>query len=571
MRDLAVTRMEFCLLGPLEVRCGGAAVPVPAGKQRAVLAMLLLNAGQVVGPHELAEVLWADGPPPSGRLALQNHVLRLRRALGTAGPARITTQPNGYQIRVETGELDVARFEVLVRQARTSARDSLWADAGRRAEAAIALWRGEPLADAGSEVLTLRELPRLAELQLQALELRIEANLRQGGHSEVIGELRKLTGAHPLREHLHALLMLALYQDGRQGEALAAYQHARALLVEELGTEPGPRLRLLQQQILSAHPVLAGPPSSTTARSTPAAADSGPVVPRQLPGTVRHFTGRSAELTALTSLLKEDGEPPAIVISAIGGTAGVGKTALAVHWANQVTARFPDGQLYVNLRGYDNGQPMTTGEALARFLRALGIPGRDIPSETDERAAQYQSLLAGRRVLVLLDNAMSVAQVRLLVAASPSCTTVVTSRDALTGLVARDGAVRLDLDLLPEADAVTLLCALIGVRATDDPEATAALAGRCVRLPLALRVAAELAAARPKVPLTHLVAELADRQRLLDLLDAGGDPQTAVRAVFSWSCRHLPGEVLGMFWLLGLHPGPDLDAHAAAAPRAWTC
>jgi len=243
----------------------------------------------------------------------------------------------------------------------------------------------------------------------------------------------------------------------------------------------------------------------------------------------------------------------------------LGKTALAVHWANQVAARFPDGQLYVNLRGYDNDQPMTAADALARFLRALGVPGPDIPCEPDERAARYQSLLAGRRMLVLLDNAGSAAHVRPLLPASPSCTTVVTSRDALTGLVARDGAVRLDLDLLPEADAVTLLCALIGVRATADLEATAALAGRCVRLPLALRVAAELAAARPEVPLTHLVAELADRQGRLDLLDAGGDPQTAVRAVFSWSCRHLSGEALRMFWLLGLHPGPDLDAYAAAA------
>jgi tetratricopeptide (TPR) repeat protein len=253
------------------------------------------------------------------------------------------------------------------------------------------------------------------------------------------------------------------------------------------------------------------------------------------------------------------------VISAIGGTAGVGKTALAVHWAHQVAGRFPDGQLYVNLRGYDPGQPMPAADALARFLRCLGVPGQDIPAEEDERAARYRSLLAGRRMLVVLDNAGEVKQVRPLLPGTPGCVVVVTSRDALAGLIARDGAVRLDLDLLPLADAVGLLQTLIGARADADPAATAALADQCCRLPLALRVAAELAANRPEASLAALTGEVADQQRRLDLLDIGGDPRTAVRAVFSWSYRHLDPSAARAFRLAGLHPGAAFEPYAVAA------
>jgi tetratricopeptide (TPR) repeat protein len=257
--------------------------------------------------------------------------------------------------------------------------------------------------------------------------------------------------------------------------------------------------------------------------------------------------------------------PGAVVISAIGGTAGVGKTALAVHWAHSVTDRFPDGQLYANLRGYDPAQPMSASDALAAFLRSLGVPGQAIPPEEDERAARYRSLLAGKRVLVVLDNAGSAGQVRPLLPGTPGCTVVVTSRDGLAGLVARDGAARLDLDLLPLEDAVALLRALIGTRADAEPVAAVELAEQCCRLPLALRVAAELTASRPAVPLAGLVSELADLQTRLDLLAAGGDPSTQVRAVFSWSYRRLGATDARAFRLLGLHPGPDLDPYAAAA------
>ncbi|MGH3940726.1 MAG: ATP-binding protein [Pseudonocardiaceae bacterium] len=306
---------------------------------------------------------------------------------------------------------------------------------------------------------------------------------------------------------------------------------------------------------------------------TSTSADVARVVPAQLPPDVNAFTGRAQELVELDRLLAggtghnavAGANSTAVVISAVSGTAGVGKTALALRWAHRVRDQFPDGQLYVNLRGYDPDQPMTVGTALAGFLRALGIAGQDIPLELDERAGAYRSLLNGRRMLVVLDNAANAEQVRPLLPGTPPCLVVVTSRDSLAGLVIQHGARRIDLDLLPLHDAVALLGALIGKRVEAEPDAATALARHCTRLPLALRVAAERAAARPDTCLASLVGELADEQRRLPLLDAGGDPRTAVRAVFSWSYRHLSADTARVFRLLGLHPGPDLDPYAAAA------
>ncbi len=299
------------------------------------------------------------------------------------------------------------------------------------------------------------------------------------------------------------------------------------------------------------------------------------VVPAQLPADVEVFTGRSQELAYLDLLLARTAETgatrvtsedsTAVVISAVSGTAGVGKTALAMRWAHRVRSEFPDGQLYVNLHGFDPEQPLSAADALAGFLRALGLAGQNIPVEVEERAAAYRSLLDGRRMLVVLDNASSVEQVRPLLPGAPSCVVVVTSRDSLAGLVARHSARRLDLDLLPLDDAIALLAALIGERVQAEPEASATLARLCARLPLALRVAAELAAARPTISLAQLVGELADEQRRLELLDAGGDARTAVRGVFFWSYQHLPAIVGRAFRLIGLHPGPDFDPYAVAA------
>ena len=562
-------KLEFCLLGPLVVRRGGVALPVPRGRQRAVLAVLLLNAGRVVSVGEMAETLWGPSPLPSASVTVRNYVKRLRRVLGDADQARILTRSPGYVIRVDPGELDVARFEDLLEEARSAARAGCWAAAADQARVALALWRGEPLADVKSEALALREIPRLAELRLQAVELRIDAELHLGRHGAVIADLERIAAVHPLREHLHALLMHALYRDGRQAEALAAYQHARRVLVDELGVEPGAELRELHRQILTDGQVLASPkpgllPPGGAQR---AGARPGPVVPRELPGPVPQFVGRAAELADLTGMLERASaqRPQTLVISAIAGMAGVGKTALALQWAHQVADRFPDGQLYVNLRGYDPGQPRLPADVLAGFLHSLGVAEQDIPARTADRAARYRSLLAGRRMLIVIDNAGDAEQVRPLLPGNPSCVAVVTSRDALAGLVARDGARRLDLGLLPPGEAVGLLRALIGERVDAEPEATAALARHCARLPLALRVAAERAAASPGLSLAGLASELADQRERLDLLDAAGDRLTAVRAVFSWSVRHLDDTAARAFRLLGLHPGADVDAYAVAA------
>jgi tetratricopeptide (TPR) repeat protein/transcriptional regulator with XRE-family HTH domain len=290
-----------------------------------------------------------------------------------------------------------------------------------------------------------------------------------------------------------------------------------------------------------------------------------PAVPRQLPSGVRGFTGRVAELAALDELLLGPRSTTAAVISAVSGTAGVGKTALAVHWAHRAAGRFPDGQLYVNLRGYDPNRPMLVTDALAGFLHALGVPGQDIPPDETDRAARYRSVLADKRLLILLDNAGTAEQVRPLLPGHPECRVIVTSRDSLAGLFVRDGARQVDLDLLPIEDAVALLRELIGARVDAQPDAAATLAEQCARLPLALRVAAEMAVTRPDVPLTELVAELSDQQHRLDLLSAGGDRRTAVRGVLSWSYDHLDAEAARAFRLAGLHPGSDFDAFAAAA------
>jgi tetratricopeptide (TPR) repeat protein len=364
--------------------------------------------------------------------------------------------------------------------------------------------------------------------------------------------------------------MLANYRCGWPADALAVFRRTRGRLAAELGVEPGPELQRLHQRILAGDPGLDLPPPGRIPAGARPRDDLGrpseQAIPRQLPAAAAHFLGRDAELDTLTGLLAEHRrDRTTATILAIVGTAGVGKTALAVHWAHQVAERFPDGQLYVNLRGYDPEQPMTAADALAGFLRALGLPGQEVPAEETERAARYRSLLAGRRMLVLLDNASEVEQVRPLLPGSPVCAAIVTSRDSLAGLVARDGAERTDLDQLRLDDAVGLLRALIGTRVGDDPDAARTLALRCCRLPLALRVAAELAASRSATPLAGLASELADQQRRLDLLEAAGDRRTAMRAVFSWSSGHLASGAVRTFRLLGLHPGPDFEPYAAAA------
>jgi DNA-binding SARP family transcriptional activator/tetratricopeptide (TPR) repeat protein len=542
-------------------------VPVTAPKQRVILAVLAFRAGQAVSYDELAEMVWDGAPPAAARVAIRNYVKRLRDVLGPVAGQRIVTRDPGYALDAAPEEIDALRFTALCRKAgeavrdKHAAADGTWDSLGE----ALDLWRGDPLADVPSQSLVAAEVPRLDALRMQALEWRMDAGLGQGRHAELAGELAQLVADHPLRERFHAQLMLALYRSGRQAEALAAYQRTRRMLIDELGVEPGGELQDLQRGILSGDPRLAAPSPAQSRPGPPSPGQAG-LIPRQLPAGVAHFTGRTAELAALQAWLREtSGMPEAAKVLVVGGTAGVGKTALAVHWAQRAAGDFPDGQLYVNLRGFDqSGTPVAPADALRWFLGALGVSEEQLPDCLDAQAAMYRSMLAGKRALVILDNAHDAAQVRPLLPGSPSCLAVVTSRARLRGLAAIEGARLVPLDVLTAAEAGEMLAGRLGERAAAEAEAAAQLTDLCSGLPLALSVVAARAAARPRLPLSDLVRELASTRGRLDALDAG-DPAASVRAVFSWSCQQLTEPAARLFRLLCLHAGPDIAVTAAAS------
>jgi DNA-binding SARP family transcriptional activator/Tfp pilus assembly protein PilF len=564
---------EFCVLGSLLVRVGGAALPTLPGKQRALLATLLVHGNRIVPLDRLAEAIWGDNPPASARGTVRHYVMELRTHLAVTGDSRIATMTGGYMFRIGPGELDVLALEKLRAEAQEAVGNGAWARAADCWRAAETLWRDEPLADVPSELLRTTEVPRLTEMRLQTLESRIDADLRLGRHAEVIADLRQLTATNPLRERAHALLMLALYRDGQQAAALAAFRDVRRLLTEELGTEPGPVLRQLHQQILAADRALdlPTPAASSLARLQTAVRQSAlAVVPRQLPAPARHFAGRCGELAVLAGLLDRAGSDagPAGVISAIAGLAGVGKTALAIQWAHQVAGEFPDGQLYVNLRGYDPVlPPMPAAEAVRVFLDAFEIPSGRIPASPEAQAGLYRSVLAGKKVLIVADNAASAAQVRPLLPGGPGCLVLVTSRSTLAGLVAVDGAVPLSVGVLTEAEARDLLGGVLGeARVAAEPGAVSQVIELCGRLPLALAITAARAATRPRLPLAAVAAGLAEAAGRLDALQAAGDSLASVRAALTRSCDHLSVGAARMLRLLGgAHPGPDISAPAAAS------
>jgi DNA-binding SARP family transcriptional activator/tetratricopeptide (TPR) repeat protein len=553
--------VQVRLLGPVDVALDGGSRPVNGLRRKAVLATLALHDGQVVSTDRLVDVVWGERAPATAVNSLQTHISYLRGVLG--GREAILARSPGYLLNLGGDGTDAQAAERLLRQGR-QAPDP--AQGARDLQGALALWRGRPLADVTGSAWLEEQSRRLDQLADEVRRALFEARLAAGEHAELVPGLERMATEEPLDEQVHGQLMLALYRCGRQADALAVFHRLRAALAEELGIDPNPALRDLETAILrqdEALTVLARPPASLAASPVP--------VPAQLPPAVPGFAGRGAELASLDAVLAQaDRErsagAAAVVISAVSGMAGVGKTALAVHWAHRVAPQFPDGQLYVNLRGFDpGGQPTEPAEAVRGFLDALGVPEAIIPDGAQAQAALYRSVIAGKRVLVVLDNARDAGQVRPLLPGSPGCLVIVTSRSDLAGLVAAECAHPVSLDLLSTAEASDLLARRLGeARVAGEPEAVREIIDRCARLPLALGIAAARAAARPGFPLAAIAAELRAANGTLDPF-GGTDLATDVRAVFSWSCRALSDDAARLFRLLGLHPGPDITTPAAAS------
>ena len=540
------------VLGPVRAWRDGAALALGPAGRKAVLGLLALADGKPVTRAELVDALWGERPPPSATNVIHTHVKHLRQLLEPDRGARApsTTIPavdDGYALRLHPGAVDLIRFRSLVARA-DSCRATNPGQAADLLGEALALWRGRPLAD----VPVLGAHPRVVTLAGEhraALARHADVMIALGAAGDVLPALVEHVAAHALDEVIHALLVRAYTASGQRDRAFDTYNTVRRRLAEELGVGPGPELTAAYLGALE---------------EAPAAAPARPPLGvNQLPGDVFGFTGRGPELAELGRVRGAGRSGVPIVV--VSGTAGVGKTALALHWAHRVRSDFPDGQLYVDLRGYDARSPVAAEDALSRLLDGLGVTGADVPVDPDHRAARYRAELADRRVLIVLDNASAVEQVRPLLPGTSGCLVLVTSRNSLAGLVALHGAHRVDVDLLPAPDSVALLRTLIGERVRREPGAAAELAERCGRLPLALRVAAELAASRPASALAELTGELADRRRRLRVLDVGDDVRAAVRTVFSWSYLHLRPPVATAFRRLGLHPGPDVTPFALAA------
>ncbi|GAB3406949.1 AfsR/SARP family transcriptional regulator [Flindersiella endophytica] len=545
--------MRFGLLGSVAVWVDGRSIEIGPPKRRLLLAVLLLDLGRVVPVDRLVELLWDDEPPPAARRVVFAHISRLRRLLTAAGAGRydvgLETAAPGYVLRADPDRVDAHRFQRLVERARATA------DAAERAEllrSALALWRSDALADVVGSAVRDRLCRQLTDLRLLATEERLDADLRCGRHRALLGELTALVEQHPLRERPVELLMLARYRSGLQAEALEAFQSLRTRLVGDLGIEPGPELRRLQEAILRNDPALdltAGPGAVAAA-------------PAQLPADIAGFTGRAGQLKQLGELLQSDGGVP---IALITGCAGIGKTALAVHWGHRMRPNFPDGQLYVNLRGHAPTPALRPIEALAQLLPGLGVPVEDVPVGLEQATALYRSRLSDRRILVVLDNAEAADQVRPLLPGSACCLVVVTSRNRLSGLVARDGARRVNVDVFAPDEALALLADVLGpARVTGEAAAAKELAERCAYLPLALRIAAANILDAPRQRIAGYVARLAAESRLAELA-VEGDEEAAVRVAIDLSYEKLPLGARRLFCQLGLLPGPDWTMETAAA------
>lgn len=560
----------FAVLGPVLAWRDGVELDLGTPLQRSILAMLLLREGHAVTPDEMIDGVWGEDAPPRALGALRTYVSRLRTVLEPdrsprTPPRLLTSVGRGYALRLESARFDLAVFERECAAAESARRAGRTEEAAHRLREALRLWSGEPLAGAVGPYAE-HQRGRLAERRMSAVEALIELDLELGRHAEIVSELVALVAEHPLRERLRAQLMLAYYRCGRQAEALAVFTETRQVLVEELGIEPGAELTDLHRRILAADPSLSPAPvrlSHPGGHDDPAPADAGPRIemprPAQLPAAVSDFTGRTGLVRRLLALLRGEGAGEGMPVAAMSGIGGVGKTTLAVHVAHLAEDLFPDGQLYADLRGY-GAEPTAPETALVAFLRALGIPMDVIPDGLAERAALFRSLLADRRMLVLLDNARDAEQVEHLLPGSAGCAAIITSRGKLADL---PSARLIDLDVMEPEEALSLFAAVAGPeRVAAERAAAMDVVAACGFLPLAVRIVAARLASRPSWTVASLVPRLADERRRLDEMKIGN---LAVSATFALGYGQLDARQARAFRLLSLPSGSGISAFAAAA------
>lgn len=570
-------RMVLRLLGPLELVVGRRLLDIGGPRQRVVLAMLALNANRVTPVSQLVEALWGLAPPSTARGQIQTCISSLRKLFGEGGhPGAIRTRPPGYLLEIASSDLDSDEFARLVASGRTKAGEGRLAEASSMLSEALTMWRGPALAGVESDLVRRCATP-FEDHRLVAIEERVRLDLALGRHKEISGELAALNEEWPLREQLSVFRMLALYRSGRQADALEVGRRTRATLVEQLGIEPGPELQKLETAILNRDPELDLPMVSvmsslptTTEIGTGSAGDIAElhvaadvqVVPHLLPASNADFTGRDSQINEIKQILF-DAEGPAtaayaVRIVAISGRGGVGKSSLAIRVAHEISDAFPDGQLYGDLRNPDGEAP--TAELLARFLHALGVSGRGMPEGMRERAELYRSLLANKRVLVVLDDAASEEQVLPLLPGSPTCAVITTSRIRLSGL---SGAFWVDVDVFDTDRSMELLAKIVGDdRVRTEQGAAIELVELCGGLPLALRIAGARLASRPHWQIGGLVQRLKDEARTLDEFTYRG---VGLRFNIDLTYRSLSPQAKRLFRLFALVRAPDLPEWTAAA------
>ncbi|MGW1407304.1 BTAD domain-containing putative transcriptional regulator [Streptomyces sp. NPDC002403] len=565
--------MDFRLLGRVGAATGTGELQLGPAKRRSVLAALLLKANSAVPVEQLIDALWDEEPPAHARTVVQGHVSRLRALLASAGAGEhgvsLMTRGRSYVFEVDRTLLDTYRFDRLARRGRSRQRP---ADAVADLGEALALWHG-PALDGTAPSASLRAAAQaLEEARLEVVESLAGAYERLGDHAGAVAVLQAEAAAHPLRESLAEALVLALYRAGRRSDALDRYHRVRCLLADELGVGPGPGLRGAHERILRGERVDAagsGPvdlrpapgtgPAPVPGPDTPYEAAARAPAPRLLPRGVRGFLGRDTELAALDRITG------AGAVALVTGPAGVGKTALALQWAHSRQARYPDGTLFADLRGF-GGVPVEPAETVREFLLALGVPARDLPESAAAAAALYRELTGERALLVVLDNVRGADRARSLLPSGTHSAILVTSRIRLSGLIVEELARPVPLDVLGPVPAAELLAAAVGEeRVAAEPEAADRLARLCDGLPLALRITAAQLAARPHWRLADLAAELADEQRRLALLSLDDAEESGVAAALRITVQGLPPEAVRLFALLGVVPGPDLERYAAAA------